>query len=541
MYSLISQSLATMKTSADQNQKPEVPKDQVHFFSEAVVGVWLSKMVICLMTATMAALFWFPLNRTFANVEVSYNEGWNAYRAAMVAHGIPLYGAPPQGFGTATAYPPISFHLVGLLGSANTFTVIGRCISLISLLAAGVFVALSVKRGGGSPYASIFSFLLYEIGIVLLKEDRVGMYDPQLLGEALSAAGLYFYVRNPDSNRLLCVSALFFCLAGFTKQNLIAFPAAVAIDLLLRSRKSFFTWAGAMLTSAALLTAATLLVDGRYFALHLIGGGGGGRAYSFMTAWSQFHHYVEKFQAVLVIGTAWSIRAFRSRLVFVSALVLSHGLAFLLGGGFGVDLNIFFNAFAAAVIAFGLALSEVISVVAEQRTGTLNSAAAMMFGLFFISIMIFAPGQLRRDLHKMRVLPFQEKEFNAAVGFLKARPGPGLCESHLLCYEAGKPFEFEPFSVRDQIKTGRIHEEDVLQLLRTHYFQTVEVALRSDEENLNWAELRASLGSDQKDPDSDSPIAFPKERRFSPNFMNELLEDYQLSMRTSQMVIFTPN
>jgi hypothetical protein len=501
------------------------------FFGEPARDTWLSTVVICLMMATMLALFWFPLRRTFANVEVNYNEGWNAYRADMVAHGIPLYGARPQGFGTATAYPPISFHLIALLGTTSSFTVIGRCVSLISLIAAGVFVSLIVKRGGGSRQAAVFSFLLYEIGIALLRADRIGMYDPQLLGEALSAAGLYFYLRNPNSKGLLCVSALLFCLAGFTKHNLIAFPAAVAFDLLFRSRKAFVTWAGAMLLSAGLLTATTLLIDGRYFPLHLLGGGGG-RAYSYMIAWSQFYHYAGRFQSLLVIGTAWSIRMVRSRLVFVAAFVFSHGLAFLLAGGYGVDLNIFFNGLAATVIVCGLALSDITSALVELRPGALNPTAAMMFGLFFISIVIFVPGQLRRDRKEMHALPALEKEFQSAAEFLKAHPGPALCESHLLCYEAGKPFEFEPFSVRDQIQTGRIHEDDVLQLLRTHHFQVVEIALRSDEEDLNEFDLRTSLTSDQKDPD--------KERRFTPNFMKELVEDYQLSKRTSQMAIFCP-
>src|SRR5262249_31893297 len=156
-----------------------------------------------------------------------------------------------------------------------------------------------VKQGGGSRLTAIFSFLLYEIGIALLRADRIGMNDPQLLGEAFSAAGLYVYVRDPDSKRHLCFSGLLFCLAGFTKPNLIAFPAAVAIDLLIRSRKSFVIWAGAILLSAGFLTAGTVLVDGRYFLNHLMGGGG--RAYSYHQAWSQFHHYVERFQCLLVL------------------------------------------------------------------------------------------------------------------------------------------------------------------------------------------------------------------------------------------------
>jgi hypothetical protein len=216
------------------NQKPgtEVPKIPPVSFGQPVRDTWLSTIVISLMMITLLALFSFPVRRIFANVEVNYNEGWNAYRAAWVAQGIKLYATPPGGgFATGTAYPPISFHLVSWLGTANTYTLAGRLVSLISLLATGLFVALLVRQGGGSPHTAIFSFFLYEIGIAILRADRIGMYDPQLLGEALSTAGLYFYVRNPKSTRFLFFSALLFCLAGFTKHNLIAFPAAVAVDL----------------------------------------------------------------------------------------------------------------------------------------------------------------------------------------------------------------------------------------------------------------------------------------------------------------------
>lgn len=493
---------------------------------------WLSTAILCLMSVVLIALFWFPLRRTFANVEVNYNEGWNAYRAAMVARGVRLYGAPPQGFGTGTAYPPISFHLISWLGTTNTYVLVGRLISLISVFATGLFLALIVRKAGGSVHSAIFSFLLYEIAIALLRSDRLGMNDPQLLGEALSTTGFFYYVRNPSSKRMLWVSALFFCLAGFTKHNLIVFPAAVAFDLLLRSRKAFLTWLSAMLIAAGLLTTATMLVDGRYFFVHLLGGGAG-RTYSYWLAWSQFHHYVERFQGLLVIGTAWSIVSFRSRPLFVSAFVLSHGLAFLLGGAYGVDLNIFFNPLAATVIVCGLALTDIGVALAGWRYSALNANVATMFGLFFITIMMFAPGELHRDRKQMLALPLHEKEFQSTVEFLKLRPGPAMCESHLLCYEAGKPFEFEPFSVRDQLTTGRLHEDDVLALLKTQHFQTIEIDIRSDEEKLDQAHLLASLGSDQTQPDT--------ERFFTPAFMMELLKDYHLSVRTSQMAVFCPN
>jgi len=530
MSTLFSKSPATTNTSAEQNETPSAPNAGQFYSGETACDSWLSRLVLCLMAATLVALFWFPLRRMFANVEVNYNEGWNSYRAAMVADGIPLYGKPPQNFGTATAYPPLSFHLIGALGTRNTFSEVGRWVSLISLLAIGILVALIVKRGGGSRQAAIFSFLLYEIAVALMLPDRIGMNDPQLLAEALSVAGFYFYVRNPISSRLLCVSALLFCLAGFTKQTLIVFPAAVAIDLLFRSRRAFVTWAGAMVLFAGLLAALTFSIDGRYFALHLMSK----RAFSYSMAWSQFHRYALLFQSLLVIATAWSISALRTRRVFALAFVFANALAFLLAGGAGVDLNIFFNALAATVIACGFALSDIRFALPGWRPAVVNSAGVLMFGLLFMSTMIFAPGQLRRDREKLRTLPALESEFSSSVEFVKARPGPALCESLLLCYKAGKPFEYEPFSVRDQINTGLIKEDEVLELLKTHHFQIVEIALRSDEQNLKeWADLRTSLASDQTDPD--------RQRRFTPNFMKELLADYHLSKRTSEMALFSAN
>jgi len=106
-----------MNTGADQNRRSTAAKIRHFCFGETPSDTWLSTAVNCFMTATLLALIWFPLRRTFANVEINYNEGWNAYRAAMVASGIPLYGTPPHGFGTGTAYPPLSFHLIGWLGT----------------------------------------------------------------------------------------------------------------------------------------------------------------------------------------------------------------------------------------------------------------------------------------------------------------------------------------------------------------------------------------------------------------------------------------
>src|ERR1051325_6275646 len=100
-----------MDTFTDQGHGLETPKAQSFTFGGPTADKLLSIAVICLMMAVMLGLFQFPVRRIFMNIQVNYNEGWNAYRTAQVARGIPLYRTPPQGLAGATAYPPISFHL----------------------------------------------------------------------------------------------------------------------------------------------------------------------------------------------------------------------------------------------------------------------------------------------------------------------------------------------------------------------------------------------------------------------------------------------
>src|SRR6266853_4279176 len=118
-----------MITATDRELTNREPNVQ-HFVRLHQVKVkWLSTALLCLMTATLVALFWFPVKRTFTDVEVNYNEGWNAYKAAMVASGIPLYRSPPETL-TGGVYSPLSFHLIAALGTPNTYAATGRWVSL---------------------------------------------------------------------------------------------------------------------------------------------------------------------------------------------------------------------------------------------------------------------------------------------------------------------------------------------------------------------------------------------------------------------------
>ena len=151
---------------------------------------YLKFAVIAAMLATIFLLFQYPLRRINSDSEINFNEGWNAYRQAFAREGTPLYGAPPDLSTGSTNYPPVSFHLVGLLAFHGDVVRTARWISLFSLLATAIFIGLILAELGADSVIAVSAALLYILGISIFLPDRVGMDDPQLLAEAMTTAGL---------------------------------------------------------------------------------------------------------------------------------------------------------------------------------------------------------------------------------------------------------------------------------------------------------------------------------------------------------------
>ncbi len=494
---------------------------------------WLKFVVVALMVFTILALLQYPLRRIHSDSEVNFNEGWNAYRQAFAQQGTPLYGSPPDLLTGSTNYPPISFHLIALLSFHGDVVTTARWLSLISLLLTGILVALIVRELGADPGIAAFSMLLYTIGITVFLPDRVGMDDPQLLAEVFTTAGLYLYLRARNSVLLLCTSAFAFCLAGFTKQNLLAFPAAVAIDLLIRSRKRFGIWFAAMAGFAILFLGLTFAIDGRYFFDHLFVH----RAYWFDQALgSMTHFYLLTFQGIMLLALVWTLCRFRAQPLLALAFLFSNGLAFMLAGGDGVDLNIFFNGFAAAVIVCGAALAETdhLTVVLPEPEKSTEAAAAtnraiagptltaaLMLGLF-LCVAIRVPDRLREAHLLGRYMGDDDAGFRAAVDVMKATPGPALCESLLLCYRAGKPYTFDTYTAIEEIKSHHTDIDASLPLVNSRHFAVIQ--------------LDAIPGEATGQP----ATIFRNRSRFTTAFVDALLENYRLVLRTSHYLLFVP-
>jgi hypothetical protein len=98
--------------------------------------------------------------------------------------------------------------------------------------------------------------------------------------------------------------------------------------------------------------------------------------------------------------------------------------------------------------------------------------------------MVFVPRgvSMPKLLSELRV---RQQAYDAAVSFLVAQPGPAICETLILCYDAGKPYIFDPWNGTRLARLGKLDSNEIVkQIAEKKYgaFQTEDsVALKTSE------------------------------------------------------------
>jgi len=459
------------------------------------------------------ASVWYPVQRISQRADINYNEGWNTYRAHMAAHAEPLYRLPPKY--TVTNYPPLSFHLLGFLGSfMGGYTAAGRWIALGSMAFLAFAVGALVRQFTRQLRLGVYAALLFTMGLAVFVPDRIAIDDPQLLGLAWSFAGLCLYARNPQSNRLLCVSAAAFAISLFIKHNLVAFPAAVGVHLLLeRAWKHFAVWLGTLGAGSAGLLWLTLWWDGPYFFSHLLAP----RSYSLISAGGRILPYLLEFQIPIALAALWSVlyATWPMRNLLVIACALGHIVGFAFAGGYGVLQNVLFDALVMAVVITAIGIGDLEPQLLRIRTGNLFLLLALIMPC--LGILALLPGVLILERNDSRGRSTFDSDFARAVKFLQNRGGPALCEDLLLCYDAGKPPLYDAFYTNSQMMTGRLSDAEVLDYVQASRFPTIEL-------NIPAEQLLAPVTT----------------FRFSQPVMQAILDRYRPALRSSDFTLLVP-
>ncbi|HTW34156.1 MAG TPA: glycosyltransferase family 39 protein [Rhizomicrobium sp.] len=419
--------------------------------------------VLALFAFVCAVGLWRVLAVIGLHVPLDPNEGWNAYLAAAAMAGHAYRDA--HGY-VVNNYPPLSFYLVGAAGRIIGDNIIaGRIVSLLAFacVVAGVFrAACAMKSCTGGALIGTLLFAAW----LIVGSEYVGMDDPQLLSHALQIAALLLVLKKSPND---IAAAVLFALALFVKHNLVAMPLAVGLWLLTEDRARARRFIGAGVAFFLLEIVLFRLVYGSNLLGHLASA----RAYSFALLAGNVGNWLVWGTVPLLI--ALGLVAFRpkDRFVFLAALyaaiAVAVGVAF--SGGAGVDANAFFDADIALSLCAALAFNR-IGTRGDQWQAAVAASLLLPLGLGLYQA---SAGEDWRDpdfwLHPMA------DETAAArrdIAFIRARPGPALCEMLSFCYWAGKPAEVDVFNTGQQFAAGHRSDADLIRRIDTHDFSVME-------------------------------------------------------------------
>jgi hypothetical protein len=406
--------------------------------------------------------------RSIYPTPISFNEGWDAYYAKAASDGVKLYGAQP--LLTAVNYPPLSFHLIGLLGRfLHDMNFAGRLISFLSLLWVAGCVAVIVLKMVHRRFAPLQAALFCLAWFSLFGGGNVGANEPQLLGHAVIMSGVVLYVIGQDSLVLLLASCLLCIAGGFVKHNLLSFPLGIGIDLLFRSRTRFAIWV--VLACAMLFTGIVLThwIDGGYFLQHIASP----RRFGWERIPKVSGFFLAAFLPTLLFCILWlrRILAVPYGVVAISALLISLLLGMLFTGGSGVSVNVFFDAIIAMAIIAAVLLNEFSDLaptnsppiaVLVTLAPLLLSAGPLVYGFFGSipsRISLFASAQ----------------QYLRDVAYMRGKPGDAICLNLSLCYDSGKPLVFDPYTTTERLEAGALSPETLAAKVRSQEYGVVEL------------------------------------------------------------------
>ncbi len=468
-------------------------------------GFDLKKIVLWFCIALAAFVALVPLMRAGLHLEVSYNEGWNVYNAARVAEGIPLY---PERVGwTGVNYPMLSFAvLAGLHKVTGDYLFTARAVSFLSLLASAVLVGAIVRGMGAKRSAALFAGLFCWTLFCVEADTYVGMDDPQLMAQAVFLLALWVYVRRPRRRAAVLASALLFVTAMCLKHNPVDIPVAVFLDLSLSSLALAGWFAGGSLAFAGVAVWLHLHFGGPFVAAQILSP----RRYLAARVPEQIFNVLGPVLVPLVLGAwaGWSQRKLPQRRL---ALLLL-GAALLIGsyfsGGIGVTINAMFTSLLALSLLLGLFLDEpTLGGKLRWHPGLRPVLPLLCIGWLLIPFALTGNWKPWSRWHELQQ---QQIDFGRDVAFLKAHPGPALCESLLECFEAGKPYQYDPFNATRLLSFHLLDARQVTDGLREARYSAVQ---------------------------TDSPLErnySVQQERFDPAIRQAILDSYQRVLRPGQ-------
>jgi hypothetical protein len=442
--------------------------------SPIVSGVTLLLALLCCLYF-LRILFTLPLPVP----ALDGGEGWNAYFAAAAVSGGQLY--PDQNSYMVNNYPPLSFYLVGGVGTLLGDDIFaGRIISVLAFLVLVGAVWLAAHQMNCGNRTASFAAVLFGSYMIVFS-DHVGINQPQLLGQACSMSGMIPLLREPRSRRAIFLAALLLSVAFFVKHNLIVLPIALTLWLLWTDRRSAL-W---LAIFGLIFLICGLIVFRLTYGTDLLSALSSARRYTFA-------HFIRSVRLWLYCGflplmvTGWLFVLAR-RDKYVVLCVTYVATAFLVGalfmGGDGVEDNAMYDADIALSLAAALFVSR------SAKKGIYQSIVIIptyVIVPLIVSLWMACDGNitfqnLAQVLHRRADIGYWTRVEEARVAardiaFLRERTGPVLCDTLELCYWADKGTQIDLFNVGEQFLLQKRSDEELVAMVERQQFAALSLA-----------------------------------------------------------------
>lgn len=430
--------------------------------------------------------------------ELDYGEGIVWQQALMILRG--------EGYGDITHYPYIVFHyppVFHLLSSALAATGIdqlaaGRLLSVLATLTiAGVSGALAFRAVRDDVGVWPAAFCALTAGLVMFTYWPVLRWAPlmrvDMLAVALSFLGIYFGTRSLARPAIIHLASLCFILALYTKQTMLAAPAATfAVLLLARPRLALAGMASAIALGLACLAVLSWMTDGgflRHIFLYNIN----------RFEWSRLWLMLQGVQISLIfLGLAviialqafwrlirgcWRPSALRQRmtaseqyliLLIVSVYLLLATLMLALVAKSGSNVNYFIEWMCVWSILIGIGLKESVrlAIAGFGPHGPVGVRALMAASIAALLPLALAWQTFQADtlpnFHRIVHAPVRER---AALGAqIRTASRPVVSDDMVLLLKNGKEVPWESAIFAELASTGLWDETPFIAMIRQHRF-----------------------------------------------------------------------
>ncbi len=417
----------------------------------------------------------YPVLRAFSMLEVGYNEGWNVYNAVAAAHHLPLYG---QKYGWTTVnYAALWFYVVAWLHQTGlSYLAAGRMLALVSHPVSCLLVGAVVWRLNRDYRSALFSSLFCSAVFCIAANEYIGYDDPQIFAQVFFLCGFLVYISGPPRFSRLALTALLFVLGGSIKHNLIEFPLAVLMDLAFAGRKRVLQYLSISAVLVGTSIYANMLVGGPFFVANILTP----RSYSFKKAILQFMEYgFGPVPLAMIAASIWSAASLKDKRLRVLAILFLTSLLVgcVSGGAIGVWVNSYFDIYLSLAMIVGLLMHRVWRGQIGKGHAWAGVGATLALLLSFVPVWAAGPPLFRGAISS---LAEKQDQFNSEVSFLQTHPGPAFCESLLRCYEAGKPYEYDPFNSANLVKLGKLDAATLVNRLSRGELAVVQLCCSID-------------------------------------------------------------